>query len=78
MRKVLSFIFQKFFDPFTTLLLEWSSEEGVLGHLFNHIFRSLEVKKYISHEGHLFFENAQNLISIYKIQKKNWEHIFRF
>ena len=70
MLKVLSFIFQQCFEPFTMLFVEGSSERGLLGHLFNPVFRSPEVKKYISYEGHLFFENVQNLISIYKIQKK--------
>ena len=52
------------------LFVEGSSERGLLGHLFNPVFRSPEVKKYISYECQLFFENVENLISIYKIQKK--------
>ena len=44
------------------LLPEGSSETGLFRLLSNHIFRSPSFGKYISHEGHLLFENVQNLI----------------
>ena len=52
------------------LLVEVSSETGFFIHLSNHIFRSPSVQKYISYEGHIFFENVQNWIYISKLQKK--------
>ena len=51
MVKVLSFLFQQCFAPFTMLLVEGSSETGLFRHLYNHIFRRWQVQKYISYEG---------------------------
>ena len=39
-------------------------------HLSNHVFGGPSVQKHISYEGHIFFQNDQNWISIFKMQKK--------
>ena len=70
MLKVLWFRFKKSLDLFTMLLFEGCSETGLFRHLSNHCFLSLQFPKYISYEGHLFFQNVQNLIFISKMQKK--------
>ena len=62
MLKVLWFRFQKCLGPFNMLLKEGSSEAGLFRHLSNHVFWSVQFWKYISYEGHLSFENVQNLI----------------
>ena len=77
MVKVLSFRFHQCFGSFTMLLVEGSSETGPFRNLSNHIFRSPEVQKYISYEGHLCLK----MFTIeYKFRqcKKNWEKLFRF
>ena len=53
------------------LLVEESSETGLFRYLSNHVFRSPYLGESISYEGHLFFQNLQNLIYISKTQKKN-------
>ena len=50
--------FQQFFGPFTLLPVKGSSETGFFRHLSNHVFHTTSVRKYISYEGHLFFENV--------------------
>ena len=55
MVKVLSSRFQQCFSPFTMLLVEGSSETVIFRYLFNNVFRSPNVQKYISYEGRLFF-----------------------
>ena len=62
MVKVLSFSFEQCFGPLTMLLVEGSSETGLFGHLSNHLFPSPEVQKYISYEGHHFFQSFQNWV----------------
>ena len=47
---------------FTMLVVEESSEMSLFRHLSNHVFRSPLVQKYISYEGHPFFENIQSYI----------------
>ena len=60
MLKVLSFRFHQSFGPFTMLLVEITSETGLFKHLYSHVFRSPELKKYITYKGDLCFENLQN------------------
>ena len=60
MAKVLSLRFQQCFGPFTMLLVEGSSERALFRPLSYNVFRSPLAQKYISHEGHLFFEKVQN------------------
>ena len=60
MTKVLPFRFQQCLVPLTMLLFEGFSEKGLFRHLSNHDFEITYVEKYISYEGHLFFENVQN------------------
>ena len=55
-----------------------SSEKGFFRYLSNHGFPSPYFGKYISYEGHLFYENFQNFIYISKIPKKGWENVFPF
>ena len=52
------------------LLVEGSSETGLFRYLSNHVFRSPYLGESISYEGHLFFQNLQNLIYISKTEKK--------
>ena len=54
MEKVLSFRFQQRFSPIIMLLVKGSSETGLFILLSNHVFRSPQVQKYISYEGHFF------------------------
>ena len=60
MGKVLSFSSEQYFNPFSTLLVERSSEKGLFKHLSNNFFPSPYVEKCINYEGQLFFENVQN------------------
>ena len=43
------------------LLVEESSEIGFFRKLSNSVFWSPHLRKYISYEGHIFFENILNL-----------------
>ena len=61
MVKVLSIRFQQRFGPFATLLVEASSETGLFRHLSSQVFRSPQVEKYISSEGHPFFSKCSQL-----------------
>ena len=70
MVKVLSLRFQQCFGPISMLLVEGSSETELFRLWFNQVFRTTKVQKYITYEGHLFFENFQNEIEISKIPKK--------
>ena len=78
MVKVVLFRFQKCLVPLNMLLLEGSSEWGLFRDFFNHVFWSLQYGKYICYDGDLlwFFENAQNLIYISKMQKEIEEMLF--
>ena len=60
MVRVLSFRFQQRFGPFTMFLVKGSSETGLLRDLPNHAFGSPLLRKYITYEGHLFFDNVEN------------------
>ena len=60
MVKLLPFRFQQCFGPFAMLLAKGFPETGFFRHLSNHVFRSPEVEKYITSEGHLLLENFQN------------------
>ena len=71
MIKVPSSTLQQCLCPITMLFVEVYSEAGIFRHLSNPLFR-----KYIAYDGHLFFENAQNLMFILempsKIEKNNF------
>ena len=54
MVEVLSLSFEQCFGPFTMSLVKGSSETGRFSHLFNDVFPSPEIKKYISYQGHPF------------------------
>ena len=56
--KVLSLSFKQCFGPFTMSLVEGSPETGLYRHLSKLVFQSPSVQKYISYEGHPFFENG--------------------
>ena len=69
MAKLLSWRFQQCLGLFTMLLVEGFSEMGLLAYLSNHVFQSLELRKYISYKGQFFskcskvnvdFKNAEN------------------
>ena len=56
-----------FFCSLTMLLVEGSSETGIVRHLFHQVFPSPLFWKYISYEDHLLTENVQNLINLSKM-----------
>ena len=58
------------------MVVKGSSEKGLFRHLSKHVFRSSQARKYISYEGHLLFENVQNLIQISKIEREIAEIFF--
>ena len=62
MVKVLSLSLEQCFGTFTMLLVEESSQTLLFKHLSNHVFRSPQIQKYMSYEGHRFFENVQNSV----------------
>ena len=51
---------EKVILPITVKPVEAFPETGLFRHLSNHVSRSPEIQKYISYEGHHFFENVQN------------------
>ena len=76
MVKVVPIRSQQCLVPLSMLLVEGSSERGLFRDLFNHVFRSPELRKYISYEGHLFLENVQILREISKMQKQIEKMVF--
>ena len=58
------------------LLVKDYSETGLFRHLSNHVFRSLQVQKYISYEGHLFFLKIFKIESKFRKSKKKLKKIF--
>ena len=54
--------FQQSLGPFAMFVVEDTSETGFYRHLVNHLFRGRSFGNYIGYDGHLFFENVQNLI----------------
>ena len=54
--------FQQSLGPFAMFVVEDTSETQFYRHLFNHLFRRRRVGNHIGYEGHLFFENIQNLM----------------
>ena len=75
--KVLSFRFQQCFDPFAIFSVEQSFETRLFKHLSNNVFRSWYFHKYISYEGHLFWQMFK-IWSRFGKCKKNWEKFFCF
>ena len=53
--KVLACKFQECLGAFIMLLSEGSLETGLFRHWRNHVFRSLQIRKYLSYESHFFF-----------------------
>ena len=76
MKKVSSSRLQQCLSPFTMLFVEGHSEGGFLRHLSNHLFRRRRIRKYIGYEGHLFFENVQNVMYILEMRRKIQEKLF--
>ena len=70
MVKVPSSRLQQCLLEFTMLLMEGSLQMGFFRHSSNHGFWSPELRKCIAYEGHLFFENVQNLNYISGMQRK--------
>ena len=50
------------------LLIEWCDE----------VFHSLEIRKHISYDHHLFFQNAYNLMEIPEMERKIEKNFFLF
>ena len=65
-------MFQQCLGSFTNSPFEGSSEKGLFRHLSKHVLRSPQFLKYITYEGHIFFQNVQNLILLPKMHKKLW------
>ena len=51
-------------------LVKGSSETGMFRHLYNHVFTSPQVRKYISDQDHPFFENVQKFSSDFESAEK--------
>ena len=47
---------------FTMFLVEGYSETVLFRYLSNHVFQTLQFRKYISYDCHLYFEYVQNFI----------------
>ena len=67
---------QQCLNAFTILPVKGSFETGLFGELSNHVFRSAQIRKEISYEGHLFFSNVENLMEISKMQEKTEKKLF--
>ena len=50
------------FGPFFHVFFEETSKTAFYRHLSTHLFRRQYYGKYIGYEGHVFFENVQNLM----------------
>ena len=62
--KVVSRRFQQSLGSFTMSLVKESCETGPFRLLLEEIFCSPQFRKYVSCEGHLSFQNVQNLINM--------------
>ena len=62
--------FQQSLGPFAMFVVEDTSKTGFYRPLFNHLFGARWFGNYIGYEGHLFFENFQNLMYDSKFQRK--------
>ena len=62
--------FQQSLGPFAMFFVEEASKTGFYRHLLNDLSRRRQIRKYIGYEDHIFFENAQNLMYILKMQRK--------
>ena len=51
------------------LLVEGSSETRLFKHLSKNVFWNPQLPKYISYEGHIFFESVKNSIYILEMEK---------
>ena len=60
----------QFLGLFNLLTIKGCSETGLFTHLTNHVFRSLQFRKYIIYEGHLFFRSVQKLTEIWDMLQK--------
>ena len=69
---------QQCLNQFTMLPVKGSFELGLFGHISSHVFRSAYFWKDLRYEGHLSFENVQNLMQISKMQQKIDEKFFFF
>ena len=58
--------------------VERSFQTGVFRYLSKDVFRGRQFQKYISYEGHIFFENVRNLKQIRKTKKKIKKNCFLF
>ena len=70
MRELLRCRWQQCFGLSNMMTVHKCSETGFFNHLNYHAFWSLYLRKHISYQAHLFFQNVQNLMKISKIQKR--------
>ena len=75
MAKALLFSFEQCFIPFTTLIVQGSSETRTFRHLSNHVFRIPSGQKYISFEV-IFFLKMLKIEYQFPKGKKKIENTF--
>ena len=73
---MLPFSFEQCFDTSTMLLVEGSSETALFRQISSHVFRSPQVQKCISYEGHLILETFKIKFTFQKSKKKNYKIFF--
>ena len=71
MVKMVSSRLQECLGPFTMLLIKGSCETGLFRHLFNHVFQSPQIWKYVGYEGHHFFKKYLKFNVYFKISERN-------
>ena len=76
--KVLSCRVQQCLGPVNTLTPERCSDKGPFTHLSKNSFRSQLLRKYLSYEAHLSFQNVLSFMKISKTQKKIPQRDFVF
>ena len=76
--KVLSYILQQFFGPFTMLTIERCSEILLFRHSSKHVIRLPLFWKSITYERHLFFQNVQNFMLSSEMEQKVQKKVLCF
>ena len=78
MVKIQSLRLNQWFGPFTISPIEGSSEARLFRHLSNQVFRSLQFRKCISYEDHLFLRMFKISCTFKKCRKKLGKSFFVF
>ena len=69
-----SCIFKQCLGPFNMFTVKGYSETGLFRHLCNLVVFNFRI--HISYEGHLVFENVENVMQIWEMQKKIEKNLF--